>query len=134
MSAVANDSKARCGSLVQPNKECPRKESWKRAGAVFVPGRHSRATTTDLRNSKPSCGEMTDTAKPRSRMQEKSTKFSGSRNATSSSAIRPGPKETGRPAEKNSRARCDRSNVSKAKKTRLEWNRQASRVPAKKTA
>ena len=92
------------------------------------------ATKTDSKNNSASRGRMAGKTNPRSRRTEKAIKFNGSRKATASRAIRPLPVEAIRPEEKNSRARWPRKIVESANRMRLEWKRQASRMPAANTA
>ena len=92
------------------------------------------ATKTDSKNKSAMRDTVAEKAQPRSGSTERVMKFRGSNNATASRAIRPGPAEAIRPPEKNSRARCARKSVSSANRMRLEWKRQASRIPAAKTA
>ena len=65
----------------------------KSRAASWSPGRQIIATKTDSKNKTASWGTMAGKTEPRSRNTEKAMKFKGSRKATASRAMRPGPAE-----------------------------------------
>src|SRR5207245_6271538 len=88
-------TKASTGNCDTGDQRClPQKAGCRKAGAVASPGRQITATNTDSKKSIAKAGRIAGNDKPRSRLNEKAMKFSGSRTATASSAMCPEPEES----------------------------------------